>query len=110
MTKRTLLAAVVPFYLALIVYCLVQATRASADGGPPPTPPTPGPVVNTGGNISGGDPGSSCALRLGVRTPSYTPSSTYTWAQSGDSGWAFGWGGLPWPATPTTAPSVGCSR
>ena len=77
----------------------------------PAAPPTPGPVVNTGGNVSGSNPGSSCSERLGVRNAPTGPSAIYTWSTSGDSGWPFGWPGMaPANAVPTTAPSVGCSR
>lgn len=77
----------------------------------PAAPPTPGPVVNTGGNVSGSNPGSSCSERLGIRNAPAGPSNTFNWSNNGDAGWPFGWPGrVAFNVVPTTAPSVGCSR
>lgn len=99
--------------LAFIVYSLLMATKAWGDDTiTPTTTPTPGPVVNTGGANTGSSPGSSCSARLGLRNQPPTQSPTNLWATSGDSGWPFGWPGLP-PYAPSTllpANSVGCSR
>lgn len=96
--------------LLSILFIIFSLSKALADDGPPSTPPTPGPVVNTGGNVSGSSPGSSCVPRLGLRAPSYVPSGTYNWAQNGDAGWPFGWPGLSLLTPQTTPPIVGCSR
>ena len=73
--------------------------------------PTPGPVVNTGGVISGTSPGSSCSERLGTRNVPAGPSNIFLWSTNGDTGWPFGSPGrVPFNTIPTTAPSVGCSR
>lgn len=75
-----------------------------------PTPP-PGPVVNTGGNESGSNPGSGCSERLGIRNAPAGPSNSFLWTNNGDAGWPFGWPGrVAFNTIPTTPPSVGCSR
>jgi hypothetical protein len=75
-----------------------------------PTPP-PGPVNNTGGIISGSNPGSGCSERLNTRNVPGGPSNIFLWTNSGDTGWPFGWPGrVPFNTIPTTAPNVGCSR
>ena len=75
-----------------------------------PTPP-PGPVVNTGGVISGSNPGSSCSERLNTRNVPPGPSNIFLWTTNGDTGWPFGYPGQGgFNTIPTTAPYVGCSR
>lgn len=74
-------------------------------------PPAPGPVLATGGNVSGSNPGSGCSSRLAIRNAPNGPSNIYLWQASGDTGWPFGWPGMaPNNAVPTTPPNVGCSR
>jgi len=74
-------------------------------------PPAPGPVVNTGGSVSGSNPGSGCSERLGIRNAPLGPSNTFNWSNNGDAGWPFGWPGrVAFNTIPTTAPNVGCSR
>jgi hypothetical protein len=90
-----------------------EATPAPAAAAPTTSapPPTPGPVLATGGNVSGSNPGSSCAARLVTRNAPPGPSNIYLWNASGDSGWPFGWPGMaPNNVYSTTPPSVGCSR
>lgn len=73
--------------------------------------PTPGAVGNTGGVVSGSNPGSSCSERLGTRNVPAGPSNIFLWTNSGDIGWPFGWPGrVAFNTIPTTAPNVGCSR
>lgn len=89
----TVAVAAVFLYLALMVYALVQATDALADPA--------SPVIGTGGNTSGTDPGSGCVTRS---SPKFTPtqtSSPFAWAEPD-------WPGFATVDTPTSG--SGCSR
>jgi hypothetical protein len=86
----------------------------SSTPGPPPAPPTPGPIVATGGASTGTSPGSSCVPHLGLRNQAplfgsaLSPSNS--WSFNGDVGWPLGWPGPVPFDVPATAPTVGCSR
>lgn len=74
-------------------------------------PPAPGPVVNTGGVISGSNPGSGCSERLTIRNAPGGPSNIFLWTTNGNNGWPFGNPGQGgFNTVPTTAPGMGCSR
>lgn len=78
---RTWLGIVVAVIITLAIMgaalCLIQAVHAD-----PPAPPTPAPVIGTGGEQSGSDPGSSCVSSLLPQRFVPAPGSNpYAWAQ-----------------------------
>lgn len=67
----------------------------------PPTPPTPTPVIGTGGNTSGTSPGSGCMARTPQKFTPADPGNPNAWANPDWPGWA--------PIVVPT-PGNGCSR
>ena len=90
---------------AVCIGGIVFAPAAYAD---PSTPPTPTPVIGTGGNVSGSQQGSSCQPRPAWKSTTGPVEDPRGWTASiGD------WPGLttvPPIAAPSTAPVPGCSR
>jgi hypothetical protein len=125
-TVKKNLATVIglPFSVLAIALALAAIARADQQGSgstplPPPvtttvmaTPtPTPGANSASQSNVSGSSPGSSCLARVATRNGPPTPGPVDQWNTNSAVGWPFGWtGGGVYAVTPTTAPTVGCSR
>lgn len=101
-SQRAWLGVIVAMIATLVLMaaalCLIQAAHAD-----PYTPPTPAPVIGTGGPQTASQPGSSCvSSRLPMKfAPTPTGTDIYSWV--GD------WVPAPTVAAPV-APTVSCSR